>query len=208
MVNNVKLNNLVQQYQMSKQAETFREIYLLISNEWKSWVRRDVRRTLSDAHRVLEIYHEALLKAIEIYNKEKGNFIKLLQRCVTYLRSREQRDNLVRMRREEISLTVRTSDEDAPTSEVASEYNLEDHIHKKKEADQRQLIDFLLDRANDPVTTLIVTKFREDEFGKMSITALAKALGLHHEVVKRKLRALSRHYDANRFGDIADYLAV
>lgn len=101
-------------------------------------------------------------------------------------------------------------DEGAPTSnqirdEVAEvEPRVINRMYRKKEADQRQLIDFLV---NDPVkvdtvTTLIVTEFSKYP----SITALAKALGLHHEVVKRKLLALSRKYDANRFGDIRDYL--
>ncbi|GAA0840637.1 hypothetical protein GCM10008915_36600 [Bifidobacterium pullorum subsp. gallinarum] len=76
----------------------------------------------------------------------------------------------------------------------------------KKEADQRELIDFLV---NDPSqvdhdTTRIVSQF----YKYSSIAALAKALGMHHEVVKRKLRRLSGRYDANRFGDINEYLAV
>lgn len=78
--------------------------------------------------------------------------------------------------------------------------------YTKKEADQRQLIDFLArdPRQVDHDTTLIVSQFSEYD----SITALAKALGMHHEFVKRKLRKLSRRYDANRFGDINEYLAV
>lgn len=101
-----------------------------------------------------------------------------------------------------------SSNEDESSYEIADEYNLEqtvlDRLHRKKEADKRQLIDFLLESTTDSVTTAIVTNFPRYK----SITALAKALGLHHEVVKRKLRALSRLYDANRFGDYHDYLAV
>lgn len=100
-------------------------------------------------------------------------------------------------------------DEDAPTSEVPDEETTEDGYFRrryKKKADQRQLIDFLV---NDPTqvdreTRLIVSQFSQYD----SITALAKALGMHHEFVKRKLRKLSARYDANRFGDIYDYLAV
>lgn len=100
---------------------------------------------------------------------------------------------------------VDNSDDDAPTSEIADPMNLEDYALRKKEADQRQLIDSLVNDPSqvDPITTLIVAEFPKYK----SITALAKALGLHHEVVKRKLTSLSRRYDANRFGDVRDYLA-
>jgi hypothetical protein len=76
----------------------------------------------------------------------------------------------------------------------------------KKEVDQRELIDFLVSDPSqvDRDTTRIVSQF----YKYSSIAALAKALGMHHEVVKRKLRKLSRRYDANRFGDINEYLAV
>lgn len=100
-------------------------------------------------------------------------------------------------------------DEDTPISKLSDGESTENAFFRrryKKEADQRQLIDFL---ANDPSqvdreTRLIVSQFSQYE----SITALAKALGMHHEFVKRKLRKLSTRYDANRFGDYRDYLAV
>jgi DNA-directed RNA polymerase specialized sigma24 family protein len=105
-------------------------------------------------------------------------------------------------------LTVDKDDEDAPTSEVPDEMTTEDIVlqrHKKKEADQRKLIDFLSDpRQVDKDTTRIVSSFSQYE----SVTALAKALGLHHEVAKRKIQRLARRYDANRFGDVSEYLAV
>lgn len=76
----------------------------------------------------------------------------------------------------------------------------------KKKADQLELIDFLITdpRQADCDTTRIVSQFSNYN----SIAALSKALGIHHEVVKRKLRKLSRRYDANRFGDVYEYLAV
>lgn len=81
--------------------------------------------------------------------------------------------------------------------------SFEEEIIKKE--DQRQLILYLVGQdKTDPVTTAIVTNFGKHD----SIRALGKALGIHHETVKRKLRKLSSYYDANRFGDINDYLAV
>ncbi|MFD1267558.1 hypothetical protein [Paenibacillus motobuensis] len=110
-------------------------------------------------------------------------------------------------RRYELSLDVKA--EDAPTSEPTTGETVEDEyfsLQRKKEIDQLQLIDFLV---NDPTqvdreTILIVSQFSQ----YASITALSKALGMHHEYVKRKLRRLSRRYDSNRFGDYSEYLAV
>lgn len=83
----------------------------------------------------------------------------------------------------------------------------DDHfIKKRKRLDQKILIESLLQPAKtDPVTTAIVTIF-ESHGG--NLRSIGKSLGLHPEKVKRKLRALARRYDGNRFGDIRDYLAV
>lgn len=155
--------------------------------------------------------NEEFWQAFKTFNPDAGcSFktwvsIKLAQKALDVIRYKEGKYH-------KRVLTVldgkSAGDEEAPTSEIASDYDLEEEViqrfSKKKEADKRQLIDFLLQSAKtDDVTTAIVTNFSQHK----SITALAKALGLHHEIVKRKLRSLSRHYDANRFGDINDYLA-
>ncbi|MEC0167910.1 hypothetical protein [Paenibacillus graminis] len=108
-------------------------------------------------------------------------------------------------------LTVDKANEDASTSEIPDGTTTEDIItqrHKKKEADQRQLIDFLVRSVKtDATTTSIVEAYM---FAPLSAkpTEIAKSLGLHHETAKRKLHRLARRYDVNRFGDIHDYLAV
>lgn len=151
---------------------------------------------------------EELWNAYKSFDSGKGCSLdtwvntRLRQRACRYIKSRETKFYRVTGKGSEDSEDTLISEFVEPTLTDGSV------LEKKKEADQRQLIDFLLDRANDPVTTLIVTKYAELQNGTMSITALAKALGLHHELVKRKLRALSRYYDANRFGDYHDYLAV
>ncbi|KAF6658913.1 hypothetical protein ACT3XG_14920 [Paenibacillus polymyxa] len=75
----------------------------------------------------------------------------------------------------------------------------------KKEDDQSKLIAYLSDPTQvDSDTTAIVSTFLQDEYE--SVRALAKALGLHPEAVSRKLRKLAHRFDANRFGNISDYL--
>ncbi|WP_068616504.1 sigma factor [Paenibacillus tuaregi] len=100
----------------------------------------------------------------------------------------------------------------APTLEPCTEPEfVEERVFqrmRKKEADQRQLIDFLIHSGPpDATTTAIVEAFKTAP-ASASDTAIAKSIGIHHETVKRKLRKLSRRYDANRFGDLNEYLAV
>jgi hypothetical protein len=104
---------------------------------------------------------------------------------------------------------TKKDESDSCLLQIEDEHHVEqeviDKLGKKREDDQRQLIAFLSDPSQvDSDTTLIVSNFSQHD----SITALAKALGMHHETVKRKLRKLARRYDANRFGDINEYLAV
>jgi DNA-directed RNA polymerase specialized sigma subunit len=102
-------------------------------------------------------------------------------------------------------------DEDAATSKIEyiTDISAEDCvIEKKKKADQISLIDFFQRSCKtDATTTAIVEAFLLAP-ASASPNAISKSIGLHHETVKRKLTALSRRYDANRFGDISDYLAV
>lgn len=99
----------------------------------------------------------------------------------------------------------------APTASDGEPLEVEDIIDaatkynepKTTKADQRQLIDFLLDQTQvDNVTTAIVTNLPKYR----SPRALAKALGLDHKKVDRRLRKLARNYDAELFGDYRDYL--
>ncbi|MEW9697999.1 hypothetical protein [Paenibacillus sp. SI8] len=212
----LQLNNLIIAYKTTRCQGTFRAIFDEFEPQWKRSVRFDAKRTCTDEAEMIALYHDSLWKAIEKWDSARGDFANYLSRWINRARSNLQRTNLRRLSKC-INRTVRKEDddEDAPTSVtidlmtdgISAEDLAIERMHKKKEADQISLIDFLSDRANDPVTTLIVTETRTDK-GKSSITVLAKALGHHHETVRRKLTALSRHYDANRFGDVRDYLAV
>jgi hypothetical protein len=108
---------------------------------------------------------------------------------------------------EELTLDSSTDEGDFTEKDklIALHRTEETVFNIKTKEDQRQLISFLTDPDKvDEITTLIVINF--DKFD--SITALGKALGIHHETVKRKLRKLARNYDESIFGDYSDYLAV
>ncbi|WP_433943657.1 hypothetical protein [Paenibacillus sp. SN-8-1] len=102
-------------------------------------------------------------------------------------------------------------DEDAPMFEVADVSTVEIVVlerYAKKKADQRQLIDFLVHSGVPDAATIALVEAYLSAPPSASDTAIAKSIGIHHETVKRKLRKLARRYDANRFGDLDEYLAV
>ncbi|MCU6709304.1 hypothetical protein M6D81_11360 [Paenibacillus sp. J5C_2022] len=95
---------------------------------------------------------------------------------------------------------------------LRSDFDLESEVIqidtiRNRKADHLQVIDFLRDCNPDATTTAIVEAMLSAP-ASASDNAIAKSIGMHHQTVKRKLTALSRYYDANRFGDYHDYLAV
>lgn len=207
-----QLNSLVIAYKSDRGAVTFRAIYDLYEPIWKRTVYADSKRACTDSSTMLALYQDALMNAIDKWDSALGDFANYLSRWINRAKANLQRTSLRRMKRERSFTEREGAEEDTPTSEldqIARDYILEDHayerMHKKKEADKIALIDSLLQSPQtDYVTTSIVTNFPRYK----SVNDLAKGLGIHHETVKRKLTALSRRYDANRFGDITDYLAV
>lgn len=196
-----KLNMLVENYRIDRTDAAFNDVYIELQKVRSINESLVIRSGYGDASDALEIFHKVLIRILE----KQGEFGRLFHKSLKI-----ERLYFFRKRKRETEKQRSLDsmmDDGAPTLKLLqSDYDLEDSVLRKKEADQRQLIDFLVNDPDkvDPVTTLIVTEFPKYQ----SIAALAKALGLHHEVVKRKLTALSRRYDANRFGDYRDYLAV
>ena len=199
-----KLNSAALKYFESRSDFNFETLYKEASEEFREENRAIIIRSgLGDHNDADEIFDKVILRLV---NREGvrlfGNVMSTSLRNARYNFMRDERTRRSRYR-------LILDDSDTAISDEISEVGAEEEFffrQRKKESDQRQLIDFLV---NDPSkvdhdTTLIVSQFPQHS----SITALAKALGLHHEYVKRKLRRLSRGYDANRFGDYSEYLAV
>ncbi|WP_185819946.1 sigma-70 family RNA polymerase sigma factor [Salibacterium salarium] len=131
--------------------------------------------------------------------------IRLRQRSIDMIRDSKEKTYYERFHH--YSLYAETDEDTGLESLLEEKESAEQSvIYKNKEADQRQLIDFLCDpdKVTDPTTTAIVAEFSQHD----SITALGKALGIHHETIKRKLRRLSRNFDSDKFGDFKDYLSA
>lgn len=207
-----QLNSLADAYLKSPTNENFNKLYMEASEEFGS-IHRDAlfAKGCRDPHSAQESFDNAVLELTR--RDDVVDFSRALSSALRKKRLMSCRGSIRRRRRFPGSLDESVADDsgectlkyDAPETPSAEDIAILD-LFAKKEADQRQLIDFLVKDLPqvDHDTTLIVSQFPQYK----SITALAKALGLHHEIVKRKLRKLSTRYDANRFGDYRDYLAV
>lgn len=100
----------------------------------------------------------------------------------------------------------RNRDDDTPMSDILIvDEDMTQYIVKKKEANQRQLVDFLLESARTLIgseMTAIISELPNYD----SVTALAKAYGLNHTTVNRSIAKLTRFYSEAAHGDISDYL--
>lgn len=127
-------------------------------------------------------------------------------RVTNLIKSKENRDwNRVRFLENNSTGSDRIRHEELPDFVDENEHHrIENNLYKKKEAQQRQLLNFLLESTkiqNDPTMTAIIEGLPRYN----SVMALAKALGLQRNTVDRKLRRLARYYDPEIHGDILDY---
>jgi DNA-directed RNA polymerase specialized sigma24 family protein len=201
-----KLNSLVVEYRTSRCQKSFEGAYhamneLRIVNE-----RMILRSYCGDESDAQEIFDTVIERVID--RGEPEGFKKLLSASLRNARIDFIRQ-IQRRRQRTVSLEAYVSDEeDALTlySVMVADSDTElEALEKKKRAEQLALIDSLLRPCRtDSVAIAVATKLSHYD----SENALAKALSLDHKRVRRKLRKLSLNYDANRFGDINDYLAV
>lgn len=204
-MDNESINSLARINASARTNESFADLYYAVIPDFRRrWQRRDI-----DPHEYEEAFNKALTEIAGGWTEDHGDFIKALnirykQRVIDQLRKRKRRtDN-------ELSL-----DEPADDSETGAATPIEDKavsieddvIKKMTESGRQAIIDHLLQSPQtDSATSRIVAVLNPSRFE--SLTSLGKAAGVHHEIVKRKLRALARNYDERRFGDIRDYLAV
>jgi hypothetical protein len=201
-MNNQQLNNLVLDYRNNRNEETFEQIYEMVAANWCNLetVGKSIRASEAET---IAAYQDVLLECIEKYDGST-NFSYLLNKSIRFRR----RDIYLKKKRlSEFEVYAKpTENEDgseAANFEIADEFNLEAHITAKKKADQRQLIDSLLNGA-DETTTAIVEAFLAHP--KPTATAIAKELGYHHSKVTRALSRLQAKFSTKQFGDYNDYL--
>jgi hypothetical protein len=203
-LNNGKLNEAVTRYQAERTDANFEALYGMISKGWRELetVAKSVR---SNQAEILAAYEDTLMKCVDMYDG-RGDFINLLNRCIWRKRNDIYKVNKGRKKYEVDIKPVENDDgSTVATYELADEFDLATHVVAKKEADQHQLIDFLLN-GEDEVTTAIVKTFLQHP--KPTATAIAKELGYHHSKVTRALNRLAGKFSTKQFGDYHDYLVA
>lgn len=201
---NLKLNNLVSEYQKSKCEVIFGEIYnACLSDINKSLVSSSRRQGIA-AEDMIEIYEDCLLKAIEKY-EGRGNFRNFYNTLVINKRIDASRKSKTVKKHEFHYEDLSKSNEDPneATFEIASDFDLEQTVTQKKKADQWLLIDSLL-KDSDATTKAIVEAYMT--LPKPSPLAVEKATGICRKKVSRKLNRLAARFSTKQFGDYADYL--
>jgi hypothetical protein len=204
-MNNPQLNNMVLEYQHDHNDEMFAKIYEMISANWRSLdtVGKSIRASEAE---ILAAYEDTLLKCLEVYDG-RGDFINLLNRSIWRKRRRIYTKKNT-LNKYECFISQPEENEDgstAATYELADDFNLEEQITAKKKADQRQLIDSLLNGADETTTAIVATFLAHP---KPTATAIAKELGVHHSKVTRALNRLAGKFSTKQFGDYHDYLVA
>ncbi len=198
------INEQMLDYLSTGDPATFEEGYSALRAKYQRQLERwEMTTSGVNEHDLLELFDDTLLKTLAALGQDEGHFEKLFHRSLyngfkSLLRK-------IRTRRDFEEYEAATSDEDAATFEIADEFDLEEHVVQKKEADQRQLIDSLLSDA-DETTTAIVESFLQHP--KPNPTAIGKVLGVHHSTIIRKLERLAANFDSKQHGDYRDYLVA
>ena len=203
-MNNEQLNKLVLDYRNDRSDETFRQLYEMVSGNWKGLetIGKSVKASGAE---ILAAYQDTLLSCIEKYDG-RADFINLLNRSIRFKRSDIYRRKKRLAEFEVYFSPVENEDgSEAANFEFVDDFDLEEQVIAKKKADQRQLIDFLLNGA-DAKTTAIVEAFLASE--KPTPTAIGEALGLHHSTVIRSLKRLAGKFDSKKYGDYNDFLVA
>ncbi|PGA34015.1 AsnC family protein [Bacillus wiedmannii] len=206
----LNINEMANDYLRTGDDFAFTDLYTSLSEVYRDKLRYWSTSTyMANEHDITGLFHDVIQKVLNsLRNNVGGDFVKLF--AVSLGNSYKSLLRKLRTRRKYELYDGPNSDEEENTAmfeTIADEFDLEDHVIKKKEADQRELIDFLTDPAkvSDETTTAIVESFITND-GPTTPTAIGKKLGLHHSTVIRKIERLAKRFDERQFGNYRDYL--
>lgn len=209
-----KLNELAEVYRQSPTNENFKRLYEEADREFGAFHRDTLlSRGCRDEHKAKETFDNTVF---ELATKEVRDFFNALSSSLRKKRLMEFRGN--RRYRKRVAGSFDDVVEDdfgevitriklpPDVCAVSAEDEVIPAMGSKKEVEKRQLLDILVDRANDPVAKILATKNRTFDCDDFSVNAFAKTLGIHHQEARRKLDLISRQFKPGVDGDILDYL--
>ena len=206
------LNNLITEFQTKRDDSSFESIYaevtqaIIGSKDGNPYFRKIASSMKADHHDVKAVFDDTLLNVLAKFKTDSGHdFLRYFKsswrrrRANLYKKTKRIRDNEVY---DDSSLDEEL---DESFEQLPDSITVEDTVFKTKEADQRQLIDFLV-RGENERTTAIVNSFLSHP--KPNATAIAKEVGLDHKQVSRALNRLAGKFSTKQFGDYHDYLVA
>ena len=199
----LNINEAASRYISTKGETEFTELYRSLLAQYRKKLAYWSSSTfMANNHDITELFDEILLKTLDVIETNGGDFVKLFHLSLNRRYKSLLRKLTVRRKFEQYEMDSE-EDEKAATFDIADEFNLEEQITTKKKADQRQLIDSLLNGADESTTAIVETFLAHP---KPTATAIAKELGYHHSKVTRALSRLQAKYSTKQFGDYTDYL--
>jgi DNA-directed RNA polymerase specialized sigma24 family protein len=205
------VNGLVLQYQQTKDNDIFEMLYDIIAKDWDKRSERVADYYGLDHHDVREMYDMKLWRLLDTYDPSKGNFQHALNRAIRYglidiIRKTKTRYSIEFY--EPSYFDEGDAENDSP-SFFDKVMNIDDlpnaeavAIEKlQKERDQRRLVAILYERADDYTRRCITAYLIGGSYEEA-----AKLLGTcNRSTVFRRIKRLSRHFNADKMGDFRDY---
>lgn len=181
-------------------SSTLRQLYESLSRLRYANMTKVVQSRIGDEHDALEIFDDAFMYVTQsdtVTDISRVLSAKLRGLRVNYAKAKAAR---TRLDSGQSIDAMHVDAEDDPPRLPESAKTTDDYAEMKR-ADQRQLIDSLIRAANPDAMTLACVKALLTSPVDISVTAVAKPLGLHHEIFKRKLLALGRKYNGPDWRD-------
>jgi hypothetical protein len=206
-----QLNNAAQAYKSNPCNVTFEVVYGLTEDQRKLNLRVIVRSGYGSEHEAHDVFTDTLFRLLQkdgVLDFAKMFSVSLKNARFDFYRKEKRRRS--KLWDEPVTQYDDESVDTPMSRKFVDNHSAEDRAlerHRKKKA--ADVVDHLLRISQTQfgsTMTAIIEEIKQPDH--KSVNALAKAHGLERNTVSRKLSALSRFYDANRFGDIKEILAV
>ncbi|MCG7345354.1 hypothetical protein MHZ92_14540 [Sporosarcina sp. ACRSL] len=200
------INDAVSKYQATGCEVAFGEIYEYIYEGGRWIVVKYARKYKLNEHDVESMINGKLIDIATKFDM-RGEFRNAVHYairlgCVDLLRKKKRRDKH--------EAEVMYEDDDGSLNEVyeiltvaptTDESNIIEEIQKKH--DQRQLVAFLISKADEQTLTSASAFIETNSYRKA-----AKQIGTTDKTIKSRIRKLANFYDCKKFGNHYDYLTV
>lgn len=205
-MDNEKLNSYVTSYQSTKKEDTFLVIYNEVMRRWRN---ANLYTLLAKRYKlcVTEVEGIALEKLFYTVNyyRPDGDYYNMLgtsirRSCIDEFRKNEKRINDI-----SIESFKDKNDMEIDLSEFLVCANAEDEAIQELQIknDQRQLIVKLLEKANEKSRQALNAYSVSSSYLEAS-----KLLGVDNQTVERRIKKISKYFDANQNGTIYDFFTV